>query len=147
MSNDLSELTRVGAWVHECVERYHLPTRIAERLDLCSTEVVTNIVMHGFTEPGAHQIVLRLDRRDEHLALEIQDDGAPFDPRLAADPQPAAGLADAAIGGWGIQIVRHFSDGWHYCRSEGRNHLTLLFRVTDTGNGPAPRPSTRLRTP
>lgn len=139
MSNDLSELTRVGDWVHECIVRYGVPLRAAERLDLCSTEVVTNIMMHGYAEPGAHQILLRLDRRDDHVAFEVHDDGAPFDPRLVEAPARPTSLADAEVGGWGIQLVRHFSDGWDYTRSEGRNHLTLLFRLTDTAGGPPPQ--------
>ena len=38
------------------------------------------------------------------------------------------GLEEARVGGWGIPLVRRFSDGWRYHRSEGRNCLTLLFR-------------------
>jgi serine/threonine-protein kinase RsbW len=139
VSNDLSELARVAAWLNDCVGRFQVPVRTAERLDLCSTEVLTNIVQHGFSGSGAHRILLRLERRDEHMALEIQDDGAPFDPRAAADPEPPASLADAAVGGWGIRIVRHFSDEWHYCRSEGRNQLTLLFRLSEAADGRASR--------
>jgi hypothetical protein len=44
------------------------------------------------------------------LALEIEDEGCPFDPRLAEEPQQAASLEDAKTSGWGIQIARHFSD-------------------------------------
>ena len=45
-----------------------------ERLDLCSTEIVTNIVTHGYTDHAPHEIALRwIGGRD--LALEIQDDG------------------------------------------------------------------------
>jgi serine/threonine-protein kinase RsbW len=129
VSNDPSELTRVSAWVNAWSERFHVPERTAASLDLCATEVVTNIMTHGFTDQAAHQITLRLDRQGDRVALEIDDDGRAFDPRLADPPPDAQTLEDAEIGGWGIPLVRRFSDGWRYRRSGGRNHLTLVFDV------------------
>ena len=129
MRNDLSELARVSAWVHAWAERLGVPAQTATRLDLCSTEIVTNIVTHGYTDQAAHEIALRLDRRGNDLALEIQDDGPAFDPRLVEELQPAASLEEARVGGWGIPLVRRFSDGLRYHRSEGRNCLTLIFRA------------------
>ena len=63
------------------------------------------------------------------LALEIEDEGCPFDPRLAEQPQQAASLEDAKTSGWGIQIVRHFSDELHYRCAHGRHYLTLIFQL------------------
>ena len=72
---------------------------------------------------------MRLDRRGNELALEIQDDGPAFDPRLVEELQPATSLEEARVGGWGTPLVRRFSDGLRYHRSEGRNCLTLFFRA------------------
>lgn len=128
VTSDLAELARVNSWVNEFGERWHVPPQTVQRLDLCSSEVVTNIVMHG--RPGSGEIALRLDRQPELLALEIQDDGPPFDPRSTPDPEPATSIETAQVGGWGIAIVKRFSDDVHYVRSDGRNRLTLLFRLS-----------------
>jgi len=130
VSNDLSELARVAAWVHAWTQRHHVPARTAERIDLCSIEVVTNIMTHAYTGRGTHQISLRLDSQHDQLVLEIQDDGGPFDPRKADEPQPPACLEDAKTSGWGIQIFRHFSDELRYHRADGRNQLTLIFQLS-----------------
>jgi serine/threonine-protein kinase RsbW len=127
--NDLSELARVSSWVHVWAGQLGLPAPTAMRLDLCSTEIVTNIVTHGDRNHSAHEIVLRLDRCGSDLALEIQDDGPAFDPRLVEELQPPTSLEEARVGGWGIALVRHFSDGLRYHRSEGRNCLTLIFHA------------------
>src|SRR5262245_451173 len=98
VSNDLSELGRVAEWVDAWARRHGVPARLAERLDLSSTEVVTNIMMHAYTDGGSHRIVLRLDRQDERLAFEVEDDGPAFDPRQVPEPELATTLDEAPIG-------------------------------------------------
>ena len=61
--------------------------------------------------------------------MEIEDDGRAFDPTQSPAPQRAASLDTAQVGGWGIPIIRRFSDGLCYCRERGRNVLKLAFRL------------------
>jgi anti-sigma regulatory factor (Ser/Thr protein kinase) len=127
--SELRELPRVNAWVHDWTERQHLPEKVAHCIDLCSTEVVTNIVTHACGD-SAQRIRLRLGWQGDDVALEVEDEGSKFDPRQVAAPTQATSLQDARIGGWGIPIVRNFSDGVQYRYEDGRNCLTLLFRPT-----------------
>jgi serine/threonine-protein kinase RsbW len=128
VDSELPELSRVSAWVHDWAERQQLPQRLVSNLDLCSTEVVTNIMSHGCAD-GAHRILLRLGWQGEDVALEVEDEGQEFDPRQVPEPVPAANIQEAKVGGWGIPIVRRFSDGLSYRHEGGRNCLTLLFRA------------------
>jgi len=128
VGSQLRELARVNAWVQDWAQRQHLPAAVARNLDLCSTEVVTNIITHGAPDTALN-IHLRLGWQGEAVALEVEDEGAEFDPRQIAAPPRATSLQDARIGGWGIPIVRHFSDGLRYHHEGGRNHLTLLFHA------------------
>ena len=131
VGSELRELSRVSAWVQDWAEHQRLPARVAQQLDLCSTEAVTNIMTHGSGDAAAHaSILLRLGWQGEAVALEVEDEGSPFDPLQAPQPMHASSLDDAHVGGWGIPIVRRFSDGMHYRREDGRNCLTLLFRPT-----------------
>ncbi|MDM0117363.1 ATP-binding protein [Variovorax sp. J22R133] len=129
VDSELHELSRVHAWVLEWAERQGLEPRVLQNLDLCSTEVVTNIVTHAGSD-GPQRILLRLGWQGDVVALEVQDDGSRFDPRLMPEPRRPTSLHDAHVGGWGIPIVRRFSDDLHYRREDGRNCLTLLFRAT-----------------
>lgn len=131
VGSELRELPRVSAWVQDWAQRQRLPIRVAQQLDLCSTEAVTNIMTHGSGDEAAHgSIFLRLGWQGEDVALEVEDGGCPFDPLQLPEPAHARNLQDAQVGGWGIPIVRRFSDGMHYRREDGRNCLTLLFRPT-----------------
>jgi len=73
------------------------------------------------------QVVARL--KSLKVPYEL-DEGGEFDPRQVPDPPRPTSVQDARIGGWGIPIVRHFSDGVRYRHEDGRNCLTLLFRPT-----------------
>ena len=129
VGSELRELSRVSAWVHDWAEGQRLPARVALHLDLCSTEVVTNIMTHACTS-GAQSIFLHLGWQGEDVALEVEDEGSEFDPQTVPEPRPPTSIQDARIGGWGIPIVRRFSDGVRYRHEDGRNRLTLLFRAT-----------------
>lgn len=124
--NDLDELARLAEWVNTCAEQHAIPEQTAQHLDLCIAEAVTNIMTHGFEDTGEHRIALRLAQQDKDVVLEIEDDGVAFDP-TKADPPPLATLDSTRIGGWGMRIVRRFSDEVRYRRIDGRNCLTLVF--------------------
>jgi serine/threonine-protein kinase RsbW len=130
VSNKLSELQRVSDWVNEWALQHQLPTPIAQKLDLCSTEVVTNVISYAYEDKAVHQIVLRLQWHDSLISLEVEDDGKPFNPLEAPAPAPIASLEDARIGGWGIPILRSFSDELRYRRANGKNRLTVIQRCS-----------------
>ena len=75
----------------------------------------------------AHEIAVRLGHQGKDVVLEIEDDGIAFDP-TEGEPPPLATLESTRIGGWGMRIVRRFSDEVRYRRIDGRNCLTLIFR-------------------
>lgn len=128
VGNALCELARVSAWVHDWAECQHLPERVALNLDLCSAEVVTNIMTHAGGD-RAQNILLHLGWQGDDVALDVEDEGCEFDIRQVPEPARATSLADARVGGWGIPMVRHFSDGVRYRHEAGRNRLTLFFRA------------------
>src|SRR5690349_18166207 len=93
VDNQPAELARVHAWVHDWAQRQHLPASVARNLDLCSTEVVTNIMTHG-AGGNAQHIHLRLGWQGQAVALEVEDEGDAFDPRQVPAPQRPTSLQD-----------------------------------------------------
>ena len=89
VGSELRELSRVSAWVQDWAEGQHLPARLAMSLDLCSTEVVTNIMTHASGQGAAPSILLRLGWQDGDVALEVEDQRTEFHPRQTAQPEPA----------------------------------------------------------
>jgi anti-sigma regulatory factor (Ser/Thr protein kinase) len=72
--------------------------------------VVTNVISYAYDDNAEHPIVLRLCRQNDLLNLQIEGDGKPFNPLQVQAPAPITSLEDAPIEGWGIPIVRRFSD-------------------------------------
>lgn len=129
--NQLPELQRLSNWLYEWARQHKLANSIAQKLELCSSEVLTNVIGHAYEDTGEHLIALRLRRQNNLLNLEVEDDGKPFNPLEVPARAPVTSLEDARIGGWGIPIVRRFSDAADYRRADGKNCLTLSFRCDD----------------
>jgi serine/threonine-protein kinase RsbW len=129
-ANDLSELVRIAAWIDGWAQSRGLRPEVTERLHVCCAEAATNIIMHGGAGSGPDAIRLALRETEDTVELEIDDDGVAFDLRRSPEPPPSADLATARIGGWGIRIIRRFSDEMRYRRAGGRNVLTLVFRLS-----------------
>jgi anti-sigma regulatory factor (Ser/Thr protein kinase) len=95
---------------------------------LCVEEATTNIFMHGFDDdPSRHRIRLEVEAADGGVRCTIVDDGRPFDPASARDPESAANIDEVRIGGRGIPLMRKFSKSIRYERRDGLNRLVLTF--------------------
>jgi len=111
--------------------------RIDERslngLALALEECASNIVRYAGLDSSGEFIDVKLERNDEGVAIELRDAGPAFDPTA---PRPAA-VADGdpfrAEGGWGIELVRHFTDEISYRRANGGNVLRLSKRLQFQG--------------
>ncbi|MDE2370400.1 MAG: ATP-binding protein [Burkholderiales bacterium] len=98
------------------------------RVLLLLEEAVMNVAMHGGldgeTQRPAVQLALTLG--PDTVALQLEDEGIPFDPRQAPPPQRPGTLDEATPGGLGVHLIRSFARSVDYERREGRNRLTLV---------------------
>jgi len=97
-----------------------LADRDQARLCIIVEELVTNLCEHGICEVE-REITLELQRQASIVALVIEDNGAPFDPRATSAP---AGIP-ARGGGAGLNLVKSWSDIVGYGSANGRNRLLL----------------------
>lgn len=92
---------------------------------LAIEELVTNCIKYAYDDAGEHIITILLSIADRTLKMEVIDDGHPFDPLTAPEPDLALDLKDREQGGLGIFMLRQLSDGMAYERRDGTNRLTL----------------------
>lgn len=91
-------------------EQLHdLPEPARERAELTASELVTNALRHG-----EGSIELRLARVDEHVRLEVVDEGSGVVPEIREQ-------AGDESGGWGLRIVDQLAVRWG-CY-EGTTHV------------------------
>ena len=117
-----------------------LPPGQAYAVSLVLEELVTNVVRHAHDDPSGHDLCLDLALEDDKVRIKSSDDGRPFDPTVAARPEPPSSLADARPGGLGITLVRAMAESVVYARLEGRNVTEVLVGHPDwdgmgKGNG------------
>ena len=118
-----------SAWARALAEQAGLSEERAYALDLCIVEMVSNIVDYSYRgQPG--EIRLELALGEGSAILTIVDDGPAFDPLAFPAPIAPASLDDAAVGGYGIHMVRSSADACEYKRSDGRNVFTARFGAT-----------------
>jgi serine/threonine-protein kinase RsbW len=130
--NDLAAMGSLAETVEAFVAEHRLPAEAANALYVSVDEAVSNAIAYGYPE-GAHgEIAVRLCRRPGSVVLEVEDDGAPFDPLQAAPPDLTLPLADRPIGGLGIHLIRNLMDEMSYARRDGRNILKLVKNLATT---------------
>jgi serine/threonine-protein kinase RsbW len=117
---------KASAWARALAQEAGLSEELTYALDLCIVELVTNIVDHSYGEnPGAIQIELALGL--EAAILTLVDDGPAFDPLSVPAPNTPSSIEDAAVGGYGIHMVRATADECRYERRNGQNVFTAYF--------------------
>jgi serine/threonine-protein kinase RsbW len=126
--NDLAELQRVSRWLEVIAMELKWPHEITLELDLCLTEVVTNVIHYAYEDTGVHGIALSLQHQGPALCVEVEDDGKHFNPLDADPPVQSRNLEEAQAGGWGIHLVRSIMADLRYRHHEGKNRLTMLYR-------------------
>ena len=135
MQARLEDLALLEPWVAMLAVKFRLPSSLAHRLDLCVTELVTNVIGHGYPEASAGTVSIRFWHQPEQIIIRIDDDGRPFDPTSYVPPALPSSLAEATNGGRGIRLVRHYADELRYRRDAATNQLTLTFRCADQEGG------------
>ena len=95
------------------------------KLELVLEETFMNLLWHAFEDGAEHVIDLTVQRGADEVVLGFVDDGVPFDPTGAIEPDRPASIAEALVGGRGLALVRRAARRIEYRRSGGRNHLVI----------------------
>lgn len=125
--NDASELARMTEWVEGVCTAAELSRRTSFALQLCLDEAVSNIIAHVQGSARAREIIVSVARAEADVILTIEDDGKPFDSTQFQPPHRPDTIDEAPVGGFGIQLMRQFSNHIRYERKGGRNQLHLTF--------------------
>lgn len=129
LRNRLEELQTVNRAVAEFARDGDLPATERNAIELVLEELVTNAIHHGYSDEDEHEISIELRWDGEIVEIRFEDDGVPFDPTRAEDPDTESAIADRAVGGLGLHLVKNFMEDIAYAREAGRNVLTLRRNV------------------
>jgi serine/threonine-protein kinase RsbW len=105
-----------------------LPEKVLFGLALALEECGSNIVNHALQRDARQTFKVAIEHTGFAVTIEFRDRGPEFDP-TRVQPAEMATDADRPPGGWGVQLVRHYTDEMHYQREFGENVLRLSKRV------------------
>jgi sigma-B regulation protein RsbU (phosphoserine phosphatase) len=117
----METVPQVAAFVEEHLEEFEVSARLTAKLMVAVDEIYSNIVRYS----GASEAHVRLVKELDTLRLIFSDNGKPYNPLDAKEPDVTASAEDRAIGGLGIFMVRKMMDNVEYEYKDNKNILTI----------------------
>lgn len=121
----METVPQVAAYVEEHLEKFGVSMKMTMRLLVVVDEIYSNIVRYS----GASQAQIDLMKETDTLRITFRDNGTPYNPLDAEEPDVTASAEDRPIGGLGIFMVRKMVDAINYGYSDGQNVLTIEMKA------------------
>ena len=102
-------------------------------VNLALEELITNTVTYGFDGIASPKIEITVRLTDTALVLTVVDNGTKFDPTADTHPDVTSGIAERAVGGLGLHLVKTFADRVSHEFVDGKNRVTLEHDLMPTG--------------
>jgi serine/threonine-protein kinase RsbW len=125
----LDSLRLLGEWLNQAAREAALPSEVAAGLDHALHEAVENVVRYAWPDSTTHRIRVAFRCDGRQAEVEVEDDGRPFDPRTVPPPVAPRSLETLVPGGYGVAMIRHFTDEVDYERDGTSNRLVLRCRL------------------
>ena len=130
VANDISEVNRLHGSVCQFCQEHGLSSEIEGDLSLALEEILVNVIRYGHPEGGKHEIVVWLSLEQDCVIATVEDDGLPFNPLEAPEPDLYSPIETRQVGGLGIHLIRNVTDGLEYRRDGDRNRMVMRKHVS-----------------
>ncbi|MDJ0899553.1 MAG: ATP-binding protein [Xenococcus sp. MO_188.B8] len=126
----LESLTAIANYVINATRLAHLDKKATYKLRLAVDEIATNIIQHGYAEPGlTGQIICSAQLDHFHLTIALEDWGVAYNsPKHIPPSNLQQPLTERAMGGLGIYLAIKNVDDLQYERIGDRNLHTFIVR-------------------
>jgi serine/threonine-protein kinase RsbW len=114
----------ISEFIEKLMKTYGFDMRKIMEVQLAAEEACTNIALYAY--PGRAGNIRIEAKVGDSLQLNIEDDGAPFDPTKRDLPPIQADAEERPIGGLGIYLIKTYVDDVSYEFKEGKNVLRLV---------------------
>jgi anti-sigma regulatory factor (Ser/Thr protein kinase) len=131
LKNSLSELERLGENLEQFGDSLGLSQKILFEISLSLEELVTNIISYGYADDADHWIDVALSHDNGIITIRLEDDGIPFDPLKAEEPDCECPVEQRKVGNLGIHLTKKCMNNMVYERRGNKNILTLKKNVEE----------------
>ena len=125
LANDISELSKLVAFIDEVGEAFALTPDVVFNLNLVLEEAVVNVINYAYPKEEHEFIYLSASMHEGSIVLVLTDTGKAFDPTAAPEADITLSADERQIGGLGIFLIRQIMNEVKYERIDGKNILTL----------------------
>jgi serine/threonine-protein kinase RsbW len=132
--SSLAFLPMVQAFVREYAREAGFPGEELGRLDLVMEEAATNVIYGAFggDENGSFDVACK--SIPAGIQITVHDEGLPWDPSLAPEYDPGAGLESQTGAGLGSYLIQRYADAveFHNLGSRGKETVIVKYRPADS---------------
>ena len=125
LKNEISEISKLAAFIEELGEELDLTPDLVFNLNLVLEEAVSNVILYAYPKDEQQEISLSANVSENNLVFVLTDSGKEFDPTQAPDADITLSAEERQIGGLGIFLIRQIMNQIEYQRIDGKNVLTL----------------------
>ena len=118
-----ASIERATAFLEETLEKWDVPMALANHAQIAMDEIYSNIVYYS----GAQNADVTVSQGENSLTLTFEDDGTPYDPTLAENPDVTLSGEAREAGGLGIFMVKKMAAEMTYRYENGKNCLRVVF--------------------
>lgn len=122
----VENIDAVTAFVNEQLEALECPVKAMMQIDIAIDELFGNIAHYAY-HPETGSATVRVEVAEEPLAVIITfiDNGIPYDPLAAEDPDTTLSAEERGVGGLGVYMVKKSMDEITYEYKNGQNILKI----------------------
>ncbi len=120
---DKDSIKTVTEFMESTLEEWKVPMKVANKVQIAVDEIYSNIVYYS----GATNAKITVTASDEKLSLLFEDDGIPYNPTTAKEPDVTLSAEERDIGGLGIFMVKKMAAELDYRYENGKNVLAVIF--------------------
>lgn len=135
LRSEMSEISGLSQRVLRLGKDRGLPDEAVADVRLALEEVVSNIIRHAYAGKGDREIQVLLGLQGDEITVEVQDEGAPFNPLEHPEPDAGVPAEDRRSGGYGILLLKGAMDEVAYRLERGRNLLVMKKRISRPSGG------------
>lgn len=123
---DDNSIKPVNEFAEALTERLSVVPKIANKVSIAIDEIYSNIINYS----GAEATTISYSIKDRKLYITFTDDGIPYNPLKAEEPDITLPAEERKIGGLGIFMVKKMTESMEYNYENDKNVLRLVIALS-----------------
>ena len=116
----------VGAFADSLSAKLEIVPKIANKINIVFDEIYANIVNYS----KATLVTIFYSIENGKLRISFTDNGIPYNPLEASEPDTTLSAEEREIGGLGIFMVKKMTESMEYEYTDGKNILELTIAIS-----------------